>query len=96
MARLNKRLIVPVNWATAWAGAVGADVVTLDAYDECARVILVGTLNAGGTLVLRDIAGTDVAFTFNDMSNQNNYIRGQWQRIVAAGSANAFNLKYAW
>lgn len=97
MPRVNGRLITPRDWsAILWPGAVGANTSLVNANDECARLVTVRTVAAGCTLVLRDIGGNDITFDFTDLTNQNFYIRGQWQLLVAAGSANAWDIRAAW
>jgi hypothetical protein len=96
MARPNLSLVTPVIWAPIWTGAVGVNASLVNAYDVCARVVCVGVYAAGCTLVLRDIANNDIVWSYQDIVNQNGYIRGQWIQATQAGSAGAHTLKVGW
>lgn len=87
---VNRDTGTPIVWTKYWSGAVGANTQVSDTVSGLsARIIVVGTL---GSLVVENSMGTTITYTAADILAQQYMLRGQFSRIVAAGST-AFDLQ---
>lgn len=96
MARPNTRTHAPEALVTVWNGAVGGNTSTVQAAtDLCARVITVGVLPVGGTLVVTQLGGGALTYSEADIIAAGYILHGQFEQITAAGST-AHTLKVGW
>jgi hypothetical protein len=86
MSYINTRLGTFEKTSALWVGAVGANTSLVDAVTGyCARAIIVG-VNAG-SLVVTEAGGVARTYSTADIIAQQGFLRGNFEALVAAGSA---------